>query len=86
MFTTRHSSTDRHAAAYRLKLNQDDMWKIELRDSRVPIECERGSVWITREGSPRDVVLPAGRRFEVDGDGLVIVSAMTDSVVSVGAG
>jgi uncharacterized protein (AIM24 family) len=72
------------SAAYRMKLRRDDLWKFELRHGEIPIRCEQGSVWITREGSPRDVVLPAGRKFNVDGNGLVIVSAMTDAVVSVG--
>jgi hypothetical protein len=69
----------------RLQLRRDDLWKFQLRrGGSLPIQCVQGSIWITREGSPRDVVLPAGERYQVDGKGLVVVSAIRDAIVCVG--
>lgn len=39
------------------------------------ITCISGCVWVTRYGDPRDVILHAGSRFEVDGPGTVVMTA-----------
>lgn len=44
-----------------------------------------GSVWITQDGDPRDIVLEAGEVFELDRDSPVIVQAIATAVVTVAA-
>jgi hypothetical protein len=41
-----------------------------------------GSVWITEESNPRDVVLECGQRFRLAGAGLAIVEAFSDASIA----
>ena len=73
------------APAFQLSLRRDDLWRVELRGETLPIRCLRGSVWITREGSAEDVLLPAGQECRLNGRGLALVGAVADAEVSVGS-
>src|SRR5258708_18159198 len=42
------------------------------------VAVDRGSVWITLERDPRDIVLVKGMRFEIDRPGRTIIAAETD--------
>jgi len=39
------------------------------------VAVDRGSVWITQESDPRDIVLLRGMRFEIDRPGRTILAA-----------
>ncbi|HZI83478.1 MAG TPA: DUF2917 domain-containing protein [Casimicrobiaceae bacterium] len=43
------------------------------------VAVDRGSVWITQERDPRDIVLVKGMRFEIDRPGRTIVAAEAPS-------
>ena len=43
------------------------------------IECVSGSLWITQDGDPRDIVLSAGESFAFDHKGDALISALDDS-------
>lgn len=45
--------------------------------------CNTGELWITVDGDRRDVVLPAGASWRIEGDGAVVVSALQPSAFSV---
>ena len=47
------------------------------------VTCLTGTVWLTMEGDPRDVVLEAGASFVIDRDGLTILAAQAPSEVTV---
>jgi len=49
----------------------------------VGIECRSGSVWVTLDHDPRDIVLSAGERFEGDGHRRMLVSALSPALVAV---
>jgi hypothetical protein len=44
--------------------------------------CERGCLWITAPGVPDDIYLLAGERWTVPVDGLVLVEAEGEAVVT----
>ena len=43
------------------------------------VECLSGSLWITQDGDPRDIVLGAGEAFDFDRRGDALLSAFDDS-------
>lgn len=45
------------------------------------IRCEDGTVWITQDGDPRDVVLGAGQQFTVDRPGQVVVFSLSGATL-----
>jgi len=45
------------------------------------VAVDRGSVWITQERDPRDIVLSRGMRFAIDRPGRTIVAAEAPSVL-----
>jgi hypothetical protein len=46
------------------------------------VSCERGCIWLTQDGDPRDVVLAGGQAHRVDRRGRVIVTALADSEIA----
>lgn len=49
------------------------------------ISCANGSVWVTRDGDSRDMILSAGQKARIDGPGMVVVQAFETSYVAVAA-
>ena len=47
----------------------------------VTIECLEGSVWVTLDGSTRDVILEAGQSFCVDRQQRTLIQALTTARV-----
>lgn len=43
------------------------------------IECVSGTLWVTQDGDPRDIVLAAGESFAFDRRGDALVSALDDA-------
>ena len=49
------------------------------------VVCESGTLWITEDGSPEDVILEAGERHAVCGRVPVLIEALADSTAAVEA-
>lgn len=58
---------------------------VRLHDAAgMTIACDSGSVWVTRNGDLRDVVLSAGERTEIAGSALVVIQAFEPSHLAIG--
>jgi hypothetical protein len=71
-------------APRQIVLRSNDHWKLPRQDAERAIRCLRGCVWITREGQREDVVLTAGHEWHSEREGLTVVGALCDAVLSVG--
>ncbi|HYG53672.1 MAG TPA: DUF2917 domain-containing protein [Burkholderiales bacterium] len=57
-----------------LRLKNKDF--LRMRSARgIAIEVLTGRVWITEDGRAADAFVAAGRRYDVSGDGLVLIEA-----------
>jgi hypothetical protein len=43
------------------------------------VYCMQGSLWITREGDPTDLIVKAGETRSIDGVGRIVISAFENS-------
>ena len=66
----------------RLELRRGDT--VRLDDAHgATVSCAAGTVWVTRDGDPADIVLSAGQKARIDGPGLVVIQAFEASRVAV---
>ena len=47
------------------------------------IVCHSGTVWVTQDGDPRDVILRAGDAFTFDREGPALVQAFEPGAISI---
>lgn len=45
----------------------------------VLVQCQHGSLWLTQESDPRDVILEAGAEFTIERNGASYLSALSDA-------
>ena len=50
------------------------------------ISCRKGILWLTQTGTPGDHLIRAGEAFSIDGAGVVLISALEESVYTVSGG
>ena len=68
-----------------LRLKNKDFLRL-LSARGVAIEVLKGRVWITEDGHAGDAFIGAGRRYQVSGDGLVLIEAQQQAAeISVSA-
>ena len=68
--------TDLNLAATSLRHGQSQ----RLQDARGRVVlCLSGTLWLTQDGDPRDIVLEAGEEAQIDRDGLSILHALSDA-------
>ncbi len=70
----------------RIELGKGGLWTHRLRGGPLLLSCTAGSVWLTREGEPDDVVLEAGASYGGEGRGLLVVEALEPAQIAVAAG
>ncbi|WP_437670830.1 drug/metabolite exporter YedA [Sorangium sp. So ce131] len=78
--------TARMARSARIELGKGGLWTHRLQGGPLLLSCTAGSVWVTREGDPDDVVLEAGSSYGGAGRGLLVVEALEPAQIAVAAG
>ena len=61
-----------------ITLARGGLWRVSAGRGQ-QVLCLDGTLWLTQEGDPRDVVLEAGEQALIERDGLSVVSALSDS-------
>lgn len=57
---------------------------LELRDAKgTRVQCHRGTLWITQDKDGNDVIVKAGKTFEIERQGLTLVSSRDGAALSV---
>lgn len=64
-------------------LGKGEVRRFDHVDESVMICCASGSVWITHDGDPKDIVLGAHESYQADRDVAMHVFAMQDCVLEI---
>ena len=81
-FGHRGAAIGRGALAACIDLARGELWTHRARRGDLEVRVRSGSVWLTREGEPADVVLDAGASYR-GGSGLWVVEALDPAELSV---
>ena len=68
------------------KLCRDELTRLDVDVAGSVISCSKGVLWLTQAGTPGDHLIRAGETFPIDRPGLVLISALEDSVYAVSGG
>ena len=68
------------------KLCRDELTRQDGDVAGRVISCRKGVLWLTQAGTPGDHLIRAGEAFPIDRPGLVLISALEDSVYAVSGG
>lgn len=69
-----------------LGLCRDELTRLDGDVAGSVILCRKGVLWLTQAGTPGDHLIRAGEAFPIDRPGLVLISALEDSVYAVSGG
>ncbi|HET6488897.1 MAG TPA: DUF2917 domain-containing protein [Syntrophales bacterium] len=68
------------------RLSRDERIRLDGDNTGRVISCREGILWLTQTGNPGDHLLRAGEAVSIDHSGLVVISALEDSVCAVADG
>ncbi len=69
-----------------LRLCRDEMIRLDGDVAGRVISCRKGILWLTQTGTPGDHLIRAGEAFSIGRGGVVLISALEDSVYAVSGG
>jgi hypothetical protein len=66
-----------------IEIGKGDARMFEHVDDSVMIRCASGSLWITHDGDPKDVILVPGESYRAEREDAMHVFALQDSVLEI---
>ena len=74
-------SAPRVTRRFAIEIDQGEAHVFENVDGSFSVRCARGSVWITHDGDPKDVILVGGEYYRAERDDPMHLFALAPSVV-----
>jgi hypothetical protein len=68
---------------FALEVDRGEALMFEHVDDSVAVRCARGSVWITHDGDPKDVILVGGEIYRAEREDAMHLFALQPSVVEI---
>ena len=68
------------------RLCRDELIRLDGDDTGRIVSCRNGVLWLTQTGNPGDHLIRAGEAFAIDRPGVVLVSALEESLCTVSGG
>jgi len=68
------------------RLCRDELIRLDGDVAGRVVSCRKGVLWLTQTGNPGDHLIRAGEAFAIDGPGVVLVSALEESLYTVSGG
>lgn len=68
---------------FAVEIGRGEHQKLEQVDTSVMVRCASGSIWITQDGDPKDVILEPGESYRAERDDAMHVFALTPSVMEI---
>ena len=68
------------------RLCRDELIRLDGDVAGRVVSCRKGVLWLTQTGTPGDHLIRAGEAFPIDRPGVVLISALEDSVYAVSGG
>jgi hypothetical protein len=68
------------------RLRRDEVTRLDGDIAGRVISCREGILWLTQKDNPGDHLIQAGEAFSIDHPGVVLISALEDSVYAMADG
>jgi hypothetical protein len=68
---------------FAIELGEGEAHKFELLDPSFSVRCARGSVWITHDGDPKDVILVGGEEYRTERSDPMHLYALVPTILEI---
>ena len=68
---------------FAVEIEQGEAHVFETADPSFTVRCENGSVWITHDGDPKDVILIGGETYRCERSDALHLFALTPSLLEI---
>jgi hypothetical protein len=68
---------------FAVEVDKGENYLFERVDASVAVHCARGSVWITHDGDPKDIILSGGEEYRAQREDAMHVYALQPCVLEI---
>ena len=79
----RSRDTPRVRRRFAIELGKGEHWKLDSVDPSVLVCCTSGSLWITQDGDPKDIILAPGEHYWAERPDAMHIFALQPCVLEI---